>query len=144
MLNQNKDMHILENFEHIYTRKIETGKNNITSRLRVSQIKALFAFKDAHCFSLGELANNVGSNLPNMSCMIDSLIKDGIAELDTDDKDRKKVKVRLTPRGEKIRAQFLSHRRKVAKIIFNNLNQEDKAALLNSLDTACKILEKIS
>jgi DNA-binding MarR family transcriptional regulator len=144
MLNLNKDMHILENFEHIYTQKIENGKTNITSHLKISQIKALFAFKDTHCLSMKELADNGGINLPQMSCMIDSLIKDGIAELDADDKDRRKVMVRLTPLGAKIRAQFLSHRRKVAKSIFDHLSNSDKEALLNSLDTAGKILAKIS
>ena len=140
----NQYMRILRNFGRIYTQKIANGTTNIQSDLRVSQIKALFAFKEASCFSMKELAENVGVKLSNMTMMIDSLIKEGIAERDRDETDRRKVMVRLTAKGEKIRAAFLAHRRKVAKSIFSHLTENDKQQLLGSLDTVCKILGKIS
>ena len=140
----NKYMRILRNFGRIYTEKIADGNTNIKSDLRVSQIKALFAFKDADCLSMKELAENVDVKLSNMTMMVDSLIKEGIAQRDRDDTDRRKVMVRLTPLGEKIRARFRSHRRKVAKSIFSHLTEEDKRELLASLDNACKILAKAS
>jgi DNA-binding MarR family transcriptional regulator len=140
----NKYMRILRNFGRIYTEKIADGNTNIKSDLRVSQIKALFAFKDESCLSMKELAENVDVKLSNMTMMVDSLIKDGIAQRDRDEADRRKVMVRLTPLGEKIRAQFRSHRRKVAKSIFSHLTDDDKSALLASLDNACKILAKVS
>ena len=140
----NKYMRILRNFGRIYTEKIADGNTNIKSDLRVSQIKALFAFKDESCLSMKELADNVDVKLSNMTMMVDSLIRDGIAERDRDEADRRKVMVRLTPLGEKIRAQFRSHRRKVAKSIFSHLTDDDKNALLASLDNACKILAKVS
>lgn len=140
----NKYMRILRNFGRLYTEKIANGSTNIKSDLRISQIKALFAFKDASCLSMKELAKNVDVKLSNMTMMVDSLIKDGIAERDRNEKDRRKVMVRLTPLGEKIRAQFRAHRRKVAKSIFSRLTEEDKKELLTSLDTACKILAKVS
>ncbi len=140
----NKYMRILRNFGRIYTEKIADGNTNIKSDLRVSQIKALFAFKDADCLSMKELADNVDVKLSNMTMMVDSLIRDGIAERDRDETDRRKVMVRLTPLGEKIRARFRSHRRKVAKSIFSHLTEDDKQALLASLDNACSILAKAS
>jgi DNA-binding MarR family transcriptional regulator len=140
----NKYMRILRNFGRIYTQKIADGSTNIKSDLRVSQIKALFAFKDAHCLSMKELADNVGVKLSNMTMMIDNLIKEGIAERERDDTDRRRVMVSLTAEGEKIRGAFLSHRRKVAKSIFSRLTNGDKEQLLTSLETACKILGKIS
>ena len=140
----NKYMRILRSFGRVYTEKIADGNTNIKSDLRVSQIKALFAFKDESCLSMKELADNVDVKLSNMTMMVDSLIKDGIAQRDRDETDRRKVMVRLTPLGEKIRAQFRSHRRKVAKSIFSHLTEDDKQALLASLDNACKILAKVS
>jgi len=140
----NKYMRILRNFGRIYTEKVADGSTNIKSDLRVSQIKALFSFKDESCLSMKELAENVDVKLSNMTMMVDSLIRDGIAERDRDETDRRKVMVRLTPLGEKIRARFRSHRRKVAKSIFSHLTEDDKKALLASLDSACKILSKAS
>jgi len=140
----NQYMRILRNFGRIYTQMIANGTTNIQSDLRGSQIKALFAFKEARCLSMKELAENVGVKLSNMTMMIDSLIKEGIAERDRDETDRRKVMVRLTAKGEKIRAAFLAHRRKVAKSIFSHLTENDKQQLLGSLDMVCKILGKIS
>ena len=140
----NKYMRILRNFGRIYTQKITDGSTNIKADLRVSQMKALFAFKDKNRLSMKELADNAGVKLSNMTMMVDTLIKDGVAERERDDHDRRKVMVRLTPEGEKIRTAFLTHRRKVAKNIFSHLTAENKEQLLHSLDTACKILQKIS
>jgi DNA-binding MarR family transcriptional regulator len=140
----NKYMRILRNFGRIYTEKIADGTTSIKSDLRLSQIKALSAFKDSCCLSMKELADNGDVKLSNMTMMVDSLIRDGIVERDRDEQDRRKVMVRLTPLGEKIRNQFRAQRRKVARSIFSHLTEEDKKSLLVSLDSACAILTKVS
>ena len=84
--------------------------------------------------------SNVGVKLSNMTMMIDNLITEGMAVRDRDGQDRRKVMVRLTPGGEKVRSVFLAHRRKVAKNVFSQLTEEDREKLLNSMDTACNIL----
>jgi DNA-binding MarR family transcriptional regulator len=137
-------MQVMRNFGNVYTKKIAEGIGNIKADLRVSQMNALFAFKDANCLSMKELAVNAGVKISNMTMMIDSLIAEGMAARDRDDSDRRKVMVRLTPDGEKIRSAFLAHRRKVAKNVFSHLSGGDKEKLLNSLDAACKILAKIA
>jgi DNA-binding MarR family transcriptional regulator len=137
-------MQVMRNFGNVYTKKVADGIGNIKSDLRVSQMRALFAFKDARCLSMKELAANAGVKISNMTMMVDRLITDGMAVRDRDEIDRRKVMVRLTPEGEEIRSAFLAHRRKVAKNAFSQLSAEDKEKLLNSLDCACKILSKIS
>jgi len=137
-------MQVMRNFGNVYTKKIADGIVDIKSDLRVSQMNALFAFKDAHCLSMKELATNAGVKISNMTMMVDLLISEGMAARDRDESDRRKVMVRLTPEGEKIRSAFLAHRRKVAKNVFSQLTEEDREKLLNSLDTACNILKKIS
>jgi DNA-binding MarR family transcriptional regulator len=138
-----KYMRVMGSFAKIYTKRIATENSHIKSDLRVSQMEALYAFNTAKCLSMKELAGNAGVKLSNMTLMIDNLIEDGMAVRDKDDKDRRKVMVRLTPEGEKIRTAFLAHRQKVAKTIFVHLAEQDKIKLLTSLDTACKILQNI-
>jgi DNA-binding MarR family transcriptional regulator len=89
-----------------------------------------------------ELANNIGVKLTNMTMMVDNLIKDGMVVRDRDESDRRKVMVRLTPKGKKIRDKFLAQRRKGAKTIFADLDDQDKKDLLACLDRACSILQK--
>jgi DNA-binding MarR family transcriptional regulator len=136
-------MQVMRNFGNVYTKKVADGIGNIKSDLRVSQMRALFAFKDTHCLSMKELAANAGVKISNMTMMVDRLIAEGMAARDRDGNDRRKVMVRLTPEGDKIRSAFLAHRRKVARNAFSHLSEDDKEKLLSSLDTACKILAKI-
>jgi DNA-binding MarR family transcriptional regulator len=77
-----------------------------------------------------------------MTTMVDKLIDEGFAERKRDGADRRKVVVSLTPKGKKIRAQFLANRRKAAHSIFSKLTEKDRKELLTSLDKVCTILEK--
>jgi DNA-binding MarR family transcriptional regulator len=120
---------------------VDDGKS-IKSDLRLSQIRAIAAFKNKNCLSMKELANNIGVNLPTMTMMINSLIKDGMAGRDRGESDRRKVIVCLTTQGKKIKAKFLAQRRRTAQTIFSSLNHNDKEELLNCLSGACRILEK--
>jgi DNA-binding MarR family transcriptional regulator len=120
---------------------VDNGRS-INSDLKLSQIRAIAAFRNKDCLSMKELANNIGVKLSNMTMMIDRLIQDEMAKRNRDESDRRKVMVSLTPKGKKIRAKFLAQRRKVAKSIFANLNNQDKNELLESLDKACHLLEK--
>ena len=136
------DIKIMENFEHIYTQKIDD--TTAGSDLSESQIKALFAFNNGNCLSMKELAKNLGVKISRMNTIADSLIKDGIAECSQTHDKSNRVKVRLTSQGKNIREQIAANRCKLAETIYVRLSDKDKVILLKSLDTAFKILKKIS
>ena len=132
----------LRKVSHILLGKFIRNSGNTDCELNLSQMRALSAFKDNHAFLMKELAHNSGVKLSNMTTMVDDLIKEGFAKRERDESDRRKVLVHLTPKGKKIRAQFLANRRKTAHFIFSKLSEKDKNELLNSFDKVCKILEK--
>lgn len=132
----------LRNFSRLFMQNVADDVKSLKADLRLSQMRAIAAFKDKNCFSMKELANNIGVNLPTMTMMIDSLIKDGLAERDRDKSDRRKVIVRLTAQGKKIKAAFLAQRRKTAQSIFSGLKEQEKQELLHCLEGACRILEQ--
>jgi DNA-binding MarR family transcriptional regulator len=135
------DIQIMENFEHIYTQKLDD--TTAGSDLSVSQIKALFAFNDGQYLSMKQLADNLGVKISRMNMIADSLIKDGIAECTQTKDNSNGTIVCLTPQGKNIRDQIAANRRKLAENIYVNLSDKDKVALQNSLDAAFKILKKI-
>ena len=135
-------LNLLRDFGRIYRDKIIDGNPRHKTDLKLSQIKTLYAFRDKDCLSMKELAFNSGVKLPTMTMMIDNLLDEEIAVRDRDADDRRKVIVRLTPKGKRIRSSFLAYRHKVAQSIFAGLDERDKAALLQSLGTVCSILEK--
>jgi DNA-binding MarR family transcriptional regulator len=132
----------LRRFSHILINRFTHNGSDVTSQLRLSQMKALSAFKDDGPLLMSQLANNIGAKLPNMTTMVDGLISEGYAERKRDESDRRKVFVSLTPKGKKLQAQFLANRRKTAQAVFAKLSEKDKNELLSSLDTVCKIMEK--
>ena len=132
----------LRNFSRLFMQNVVDDGKSIKSDLRLSQIRAIAAFRDKNALSMKELANNIGVNLPTMTMMIDKLIADGMAERDRDASDRRKVIVCLTAQGKKIKTKFLAQRRKTAQSIFSSLNDQDKKELLACLGGACRILEK--
>ena len=136
-----RDIQIMENFEQIYTQKLDD--TSAGSDLRRSQIKALFVFNDGQCLSMKELAEGLNVKISRMNMIADRLIKDGIAEC-TQAKDKSNVTiVRLTPHGKNIRDQIAANRCKLAEMIYARLSDKDKVKLIDSLDTAFKILNKI-
>jgi DNA-binding MarR family transcriptional regulator len=138
------DKHIIKSFKRICKQQIAVDCNTINPDLRMSQIKMLSAFNGSDSLSLKELAGNSGVTVSRIATLAKSLIKDGIVEHGKDEKDRRRVMLLLTPRGKKMRSQITVNRRKAAKAIYSHLNSKDRRILLNSLDAACKILEKIS
>jgi DNA-binding MarR family transcriptional regulator len=138
----NKYFSTLRHFSNAFMNRIANNGRGIEFNLKLSQLKAIAAFKDDLAHSMNVLADNAMVKLPNMTTMVDSLTKDGIAVREKSETDRRKVLVRLTPKGKKIRAQFIANRRKAAVSIFSSLSENDKNELLNSLDKVCKILER--
>jgi DNA-binding MarR family transcriptional regulator len=135
-------LNILRNFGRIYRDRILDGNSKLKKDLKLSLIRALYAFKDKDRLSMKELAANIGVKLPNMTMMIDNLEEEGIVERARDDLDRRKVIVRLTPRGKRIKANFLAQRHRIAQTILANLQHQDKKELLYSLSNTCRILKK--
>jgi DNA-binding MarR family transcriptional regulator len=132
----------LKKFSQILLNRLMESPSVNKSDLRLSQMKAITAFTEDCSYTMKELASNGMIKLPNMTTMVDSLIKEGFAERKKDEQDRRKVFVQLTPKGKKIRKDFLKGRRMTAMSIFSDLSVEDKNDLLNCLDRVCNILEK--
>ena len=88
-------MQVMRNFGNVYTKKIADGIVDIKSDLRVSQMNALFAFKDAHCLSIKELTANARRKDFQYDHDDRQPLKRG-AVRDRDGKDRRRVMVRLS------------------------------------------------
>jgi DNA-binding MarR family transcriptional regulator len=135
-------MSLLRDFGRIYTQRIVGGSPRGESDLKLSHIRALYAFRDQDRLSMKELAANIGVKLPTMTMMVDSLAREGLIGREHDANDRRRVIVWLTPKGKKVRKDFLAQRHDIAATIFKRLNQQDRHKLLRSLGDVCGVLEK--
>jgi MarR family transcriptional regulator, temperature-dependent positive regulator of motility len=138
------ESHIIKSFKRICKQQLAIDCKTINPDLKMSQIKTLSAFNGSDCLSKKELAANSGITVARMTAAVNSLIKEGSVERGKDDRDGRRAIVRLTPQGKKLRNRIAANRRRAAKTIYAHLNNKDRLILLNSLDAACKILEKIA
>lgn len=135
-------MALLRDFGRIYTRKILNGNTRQKTDLKLSQVKAMYAFRDADSLSANELADMVGTKLCTASIMCDGLEREGIVTRERDPADRRKVMVTLTPKGKKFRKDFLAHRHRIARKIFARISSSDQTRLQEALATVCEILQQ--
>jgi DNA-binding MarR family transcriptional regulator len=133
---------VMRDFGRIYTQRILEGGREGSNLLKLSRIKALYAFRGQDSSTMSKLADNIGAKLPSMTMMIDNLAEEGLVERARDEQDRRKVIVRLTDKGRKIRADFLEHRNQIAQQLFSKLSKDDEQELMSLLARVCDILEK--
>ena len=133
---------VMRDFGRIYTQRILEGSRESSNLLKLSRIKALYAFRGQDSSTMTELADNIGAKLPSMTMMIDNLAEEGLVERARDEQDRRKVIVRLTDKGLRIREEFLEQRKQIAQQLFAKLSKEDEQELMHLLERVCDILEK--
>lgn len=137
-----KYLTFLRDFSRVYTQQIMEGTIPLQFDLKLSQLKALYAFRDKNCITMKEFAINLGVKFPNMTMIVDGLEKEGIVERERGQEDRRKVFVTLTARGKEIRDGFLQQRSRVAEEIFSNISDKERERLLESLENVCGIFAK--
>ncbi len=135
-------LNALRNFGSIYTRMIINGSAKSKIDSKMSMIRGLYAFRDRDSLTMKELADNIRVKLPNMTLIVDGLIKEGLVERDRAEDDRRKVIVKLTSYGQTVREEFLMNRHIIANNIFSRLDRKDKEELSWALQKACDIFEK--
>lgn len=137
-----KYLTFLRDFSRVYTQQIMEGHIPLNSDLKLSQLKALYAFRDKDCITMKEFALNLGVKFPNMTMIVDGLEHEGIVDRERGHEDRRKVFVSLTARGKEIRNSFLEQRGRIAEDIFSNITEQERDLLLESLENVCRIFGK--
>jgi DNA-binding MarR family transcriptional regulator len=140
---EKKIMEVKDFYIEFFKKTLVMNGKESDSDFTLSEIKALAAFRGDKNYTMGELSNNAQVAMPSMTEMIDKLEGHGMAERYRDANDRRVVKVRLTPKGKKLRKEFMQKRLKDMKELFGKLNKQELDELIASLRRARHILEKI-
>jgi DNA-binding MarR family transcriptional regulator len=140
--NEEIEMRVMDDMSRIYNTFLGDGAVQGNSDLRISHMKALFAFETAHALPRKELGEILDITPARMATIIKKLIKSGLVEPDRNGNGHTESMIRLTPEGEKVKTEFLSQQRKLAAFIIDKLNKKDRQMLLYSLKNVCSILEK--
>ncbi|OGL47631.1 MAG: hypothetical protein A2149_09115 [Candidatus Schekmanbacteria bacterium RBG_16_38_11] len=142
---ENQIAKVRDFFIEFTNRVISFDSKRLKSDFNLSQLKAMSAFRgdEGKDHTMGELSRNIQVTMPSMTEMIDGLEELGIAERWRDSNDRRVVRVKLTEKGKQMRKEYMARRRQELENIFSKLSVEDWDELINSLEKASQILQKI-
>jgi len=80
-----------------------------------------------------DLAHILSIQMSSASVLVDRLIRQRMMSRRHDDKDRRVVWIRVTPKGKKIVSQILEQKRRSLKQIFMVLNERERSDYLKAI-----------
>ena len=110
--------------------------------LTSAQIKALTAFGDREERTMTELSQTLSVTLPTVTAMVDRLIHGSLVERVRDAKDRRVVRVRLTPSGKEMLSNLMVIRRVELERILKSLSTQELELFLTSIENVANLLAK--
>lgn len=91
---------------------------------------------------MGELARFLGISRPAATGLADRLIAQGLAARRGDPKDRRVVRVNLTPKGQRALSSIWDQKRRMIQQVFGQISPADRAHYLATLKRVVGILSK--
>ncbi|MCX7661624.1 MAG: MarR family transcriptional regulator [Candidatus Omnitrophica bacterium] len=105
----------------------------LKEKLTLSQFLILnFLHKEREC-KMSYLSRFMQVSMPAMTGVVERLVRQGFVRRDIDPKDRRIVKVKLTPKGEVLLKRINSQRHKTIKEIFSKISSSDRKEYLRIL-----------
>lgn len=93
-------------------------------------------------YTMSKLSAELNLALNTVTGNIDRLVRDKLVARIADKKDRRVVRIKLTPKGKEKIEKFLKFRRKQLTKIFSNITEKDRKQLVSNLKSIDTILQK--
>lgn len=108
-----------------------------------SHFKVIFYLKKRGTSSVSDICNSLTISRPNMTPIIDKLIFDGMVHRYTDEKDRRVVRVELTPKAHEFVREQEDSMKKILTNKICTLNTNDLESLKYNVEEIIDILMKL-
>ena len=119
---------------------------NPTQLLKVdltsSQIKVMVSFTDKDSFTMTELSQAHSVSVSTMTSMVDRLMQNELIERQRDERDRRIVRVGLTPKGKKMVKHLMKARRQELEKFLLELSRKEVDIFHQSIENVARFLGK--
>lgn len=130
-------MHLARSLELLVNLLHDRGPNSrllARSRLSHSQFLQLrYLLWNPNC-TIGELADKLGISRPAATQGVDRLVRRGLVRRIGDADDRRRVQLRLTPRGEALARRTVTDMQRGLEAVVAKMAPEDREALVRGVD----------
>jgi len=114
-------------------------KQDVLSREGPARLSALSVLVFGGPMTLGQLASAEQVKPPTMSRIVAELKRSGLARIDSDARDARRIRVSVTPKGERLLQQARERRIRLLAEILGELGERDLAVL----GDASEIIERV-
>jgi DNA-binding MarR family transcriptional regulator len=109
-------------------------KRDVLARVGPARLSALSVLVFGGPMALGQLAAAEQVKAPTMSRIVAGLKRSGLARIETDGKDARRIRVTATARGARLLQEARSRRVRLVAEILCGLREEEMDSLLHSAD----------
>jgi DNA-binding MarR family transcriptional regulator len=111
----------------------DQAREQVATRLSVSQLRALLAVEEAPGVNLRRLAEAMNMILSSASRLCDRLVAAGLIDREPSRADRREIALSLTPTGARMLAELRAERRRRLAEILAGMSEPSRLALLRGL-----------
>ena len=111
-------------------------------RITIPQLGVLEQLSRQKETTMHGLASLMGITCPAATGLVDRLIAQGLVSRQGDRKDRRVIRVNLTPKGRRVLDNIWSQKRRMIQEVFGQLSASDRAQYLATLEKVTEILSK--
>jgi DNA-binding MarR family transcriptional regulator len=108
-----------------------------------AQLSVLVAVRRRPGISVGEAAAELRVAHNTASTLVNRLVLAGMLERRSDDRDRRTVRLHLTPAAEDRMAAWRDRRRQVVEATLDTLSETDRAAIAGALPALARLTERL-
>lgn len=88
-----------------------------------------FIYKNQSC-TMGQLSKGLEVSLSTLTGIVERLVRDGYVVRERDEKDRRVVRVRLTPRGREVAEELKTIYADILRRIYHALSPQDRESFI--------------
>lgn len=142
---QYEDEYLMFGMMFILGNKLQVIGDNFYEEITSKQwlILVMLGIFDEKYPTLNELSDAMGSSHQNVKQLVLKLQNKGYLELQTDEKDRRKTRIRRTPKCVELALKYNEKEQEFMKLLFNGMEKTDLNIALKILIQFEKNLEEI-
>ncbi len=119
-------------------------ESNYLSRgkITIPQLGVLEQLSGRKEIPMHELAKLIGVTCPAATGLVDRLIAQGLVSRQGDPRDRRIIRIRLTPKGQRVLNNIWDQKRRMLQQVFSQISAADRTQYLATLERVTEILSK--
>ena len=117
-------------------------EHNYLSRgeITIPQLRTLEYLSRIDGCLMNEIASHLGISRPAATGLVDRLIAQGLAAREYDDKDRRVIKIKISPKGKKIVANIWDQKRRSFAKVFSMISAQERTQYIQIMEKIANVL----